>query len=108
MGPTASGKTALAVDWARRIGGEVVSVDSALVYRGLDIGATEFVWDTLVDHRSRGAAILLISSDLDEICSLADRIVVLYRGRIVAEFDEGPFDREALGSAMGGFQEAAA
>jgi len=76
--------------------------------RGLDIGATEFVWDTLVEHRSRGAAILLVSSDLDEICSLADRVVVLYRGRIVAEFDEGPFDREAIGSAMGGFQEAAA
>ncbi|HEY4581813.1 MAG TPA: tRNA (adenosine(37)-N6)-dimethylallyltransferase MiaA [Lysobacter sp.] len=41
MGPTASGKTALAVEWARRFGGEVVSVDSALVYRGLDIGAAK-------------------------------------------------------------------
>ncbi|WP_133477426.1 tRNA (adenosine(37)-N6)-dimethylallyltransferase MiaA [Cognatilysobacter segetis] len=41
MGPTASGKTALAVDWATRFGGEVVSVDSALVYRGLDIGAAK-------------------------------------------------------------------
>lgn len=41
MGPTASGKTALAVEWARRLGGEVVSVDSALVYRGLDIGAAK-------------------------------------------------------------------
>lgn len=39
MGPTASGKTALSLDWAERFGGEVVSVDSALVYRGLDIGA---------------------------------------------------------------------
>lgn len=41
MGPTASGKTALALDWAQRFGGEVVSVDSALVYRGLDIGAAK-------------------------------------------------------------------
>ena len=41
MGPTASGKTALALDWAERFGGEVVSVDSALVYRGLDIGAAK-------------------------------------------------------------------
>lgn len=41
MGPTASGKTALAVDWAQRLGTEVVSVDSALVYRGLDIGAAK-------------------------------------------------------------------
>lgn len=41
MGPTASGKTALALDWATRFGGEIVSVDSALVYRGLDIGAAK-------------------------------------------------------------------
>ncbi|MBJ7574679.1 tRNA (adenosine(37)-N6)-dimethylallyltransferase MiaA [Luteimonas sp. MC1828] len=41
MGPTASGKTALALEWAERYGGEVVSVDSALVYRGLDIGAAK-------------------------------------------------------------------
>jgi tRNA dimethylallyltransferase len=41
MGPTASGKTALALDWARRFGGEIVSVDSALVYRGLDIGSAK-------------------------------------------------------------------
>ena len=41
MGPTASGKTALALEWAGRIGGEIVSVDSALVYRGLDIGAAK-------------------------------------------------------------------
>ncbi|WP_223807343.1 tRNA (adenosine(37)-N6)-dimethylallyltransferase MiaA [Montanilutibacter psychrotolerans] len=41
MGPTASGKTALALDWAARLGGEIVSVDSALVYRGLDIGAAK-------------------------------------------------------------------
>lgn len=41
LGPTASGKTALALDWAERLGGEIVSVDSALVYRGLDIGAAK-------------------------------------------------------------------
>lgn len=41
MGPTASGKTALALEWAQRLGGEIVSVDSALVYRGLDIGSAK-------------------------------------------------------------------
>jgi tRNA dimethylallyltransferase len=41
MGPTASGKSALALEWAERLGGEIVSVDSALVYRGLDIGAAK-------------------------------------------------------------------
>lgn len=47
MGPTASGKTALALDWAQRFGGEIVSVDSALVYRGLDIGAAKPTADEL-------------------------------------------------------------
>ena len=58
MGPTASGKTALALEWAQRLGGEIVSVDSALVYRGLDIGAAKpsaaelrFVPHHLVDIR---------------------------------------------------------
>jgi len=41
MGPTASGKSALALEWAERLGGEIVSVDSALVYRGLDIGTAK-------------------------------------------------------------------
>ena len=41
MGPTASGKSALALEWAQQLGGEIVSVDSALVYRGLDIGAAK-------------------------------------------------------------------
>jgi len=52
MGPTASGKTALAMDWAQRLGGEIVSVDSALVYRGLDIGAAkpDAAMQALVPH----------------------------------------------------------
>ena len=50
MGPTASGKTAFAVELARQYGGEIVSVDSALVYRGLDIGAAK------PDARERAAA----------------------------------------------------
>ena len=49
MGPTASGKTALALEWAERLGGEIVSVDSALVYRGLDIGAAK----PTADERNR-------------------------------------------------------
>ena len=51
MGPTASGKTALAIDWAERLGSEIVSVDSALVYRGLDIGAAKP--DAVTRHRIR-------------------------------------------------------
>ncbi|MGW0018206.1 ABC transporter ATP-binding protein [Rhodococcus sp. NPDC003382] len=101
---TLSGGHAQRVVLGRVLDGEPDVLLVAQPTRGLDVGATEFVWATLEQHRARGAAIMLISSDLDEICSFADRVVVLYRGRIVAEFADGPFDREAIGSAMGGRQ----
>ena len=46
--------------------------------RGLDVGATEYVRRELLEQRSRGAAVLLISEDLDELLALADRLVVMY------------------------------
>jgi general nucleoside transport system ATP-binding protein len=76
--------------------------------RGLDVGAIEFVHRRLVEERDRGRAILLVSFELDEILGLSDRILVMYGGRIVAEF--GPDVSELdLGVAMaGGGQETAA
>ncbi len=70
--------------------------------RGLDIGAAEFVRGLLHDARERGAAVLIISEDLDEVRSLADRLAVLYRGRIALEgtTDDLPF--ESIGLAMAG------
>ena len=50
--------------------------------RGLDVGATEYVRGKLLEQRRNGAAILLISEDLDEIMALADRIAVIYEGQI--------------------------
>jgi simple sugar transport system ATP-binding protein len=74
--------------------------------RGLDVGAIEFVHRRLVEERDEGRAILLVSLELDEILSLADRILVIYEGRIVAEY--GPdVGEEELGIAMaGGLREA--
>jgi len=69
--------------------------------RGLDVGATETVRALLDDFRASGSAVLLVSEDLDEVRSLADRILVLYRGRIVHEAD-GDADVEELGLAMAG------
>jgi simple sugar transport system ATP-binding protein len=54
---------------------------------GLDIAASSFVWNEISALREKGAAIILISTNLDEIIGLADRIVVMYRGRIAAEFN---------------------
>ncbi len=75
--------------------------------RGLDVGAIEFVHRRLVAERDAGRAILLISFELDEILSLADRILVMYEGRIVGE--HGPnVDETQLGIEMTGGRRAAA
>ncbi|MBX3598944.1 MAG: ABC transporter ATP-binding protein [Rhizobiaceae bacterium] len=55
--------------------------------RGLDIGAAEFVYSQLQEHRDRGAAILLVSTELPEVLRLSDRILVMHDGRIAGEFD---------------------
>lgn len=70
--------------------------------RGLDIGATESVRQLLLKARQEGMGILLISTELEEILSLSDRILVMFRGRIVLERDAAAADREALGLAMAG------
>ena len=67
--------------------------------RGLDVRATAAVHERLRAARDAGAAVLLISEDLDEVLALADRIGVMVRGRIVAEFTP-PADRQAIGAAM--------
>jgi len=73
--------------------------------RGLDIGAAEFVRQLLHEARESGGAVLVISEDLDEVRSLADRIVVLYRGRAVlaGATDDLPLDQ--IGMAMAGVKE---
>ncbi len=70
--------------------------------RGLDIGAAQFVHERLVEKRDSGAAILLVSAELDEIFSLADRIVVLYEGNIMGEFTAGTTTEEQVGLLMTG------
>ncbi len=67
--------------------------------RGLDVRAGAEVHARLLAARDAGAAVLLISEDLDEVLALADRVGVMTRGRIVAEFDQ-PADRQAVGQAM--------
>ena len=69
--------------------------------RGLDFSATNFVRRSLRELRDGGAGVLLVSSDLDELFELSDRLLVMYDGRIVASF-EAPYDRRTVGDSMTG------
>ena len=70
--------------------------------RGLDVGAIEFIHSRLVAERDRGKAILLVSLELDEVMSLSDRILVIYEGEIVGEFDPKKISVQELGLYMAG------
>jgi len=70
--------------------------------RGLDVGATEYVRKRLLEERDRGAAILLISEDLDEVFNLATRIAVMFKGRVVGVLDAEGATREQVGLLMAG------
>ena len=70
--------------------------------RGLDVGAIEFVHKTLIAERDRGAAILLISFELDEVMDVSDTIAVIYHGQITGTFAQGTVDENKLGLIMAG------
>lgn len=70
--------------------------------RGLDVSAIEFVHRTLLEQRDAGLAILLISTELDEILSLSDRIAVMYGGQIIGEMDAADADLTRIGLLLAG------
>ena len=70
--------------------------------RGVDIGAIEFIHRELVKIRDRGCAVLVVSVELDEILSLADRIVVMFAGGITGEIPAARADERTLGLMMAG------
>ena len=70
--------------------------------RGVDIGATEYIHQRLLDQRATGTATLLISEDLDEVLALSDRIAVLYEGRIMGIVDRDATSAQDLGLMMAG------
>jgi len=74
--------------------------------RGLDVGAIETVHRLLLDLRAKGAAILLISEELDEILALSDRVDVMYEGRVVGSFTAAEADIGRIGLLMTGGSEA--
>jgi simple sugar transport system ATP-binding protein len=70
--------------------------------RGVDLGAAEYIHSRLMDQRTSGTAILIVSEDLDEVLALSDRILVMYEGEIVGEVDPSTTSRETIGLMMAG------
>ena len=87
---------------ARELARQPRAIVAAQPTRGLDIGATEYVRGLLLEQRAAGAAILLISEDLDEILALSDRIAVLYEGKIMDILPRTQATSERLGLLMAG------
>jgi simple sugar transport system ATP-binding protein len=87
---------------AREMGREPKVLIASQPTRGVDVGSIEFIHRRLLEQRDAGLAVLLVSSELDEVLSLADRVVVMYRGRTVADLSGDQIDRERIGLLMAG------
>ncbi len=87
---------------ARALSGQPRVLVVAQPTRGLDVGASEYIQRRLLAERARGAAIVLISTELDEILNMADRIKVIYEGQFMGELASDAATPEALGMLMAG------
>ena len=87
---------------AREIDRDLPLIIAVQPTRGLDVGAIEYIHGQLVAQRDAGKAVLLVSLELDEVMNLSDRILVMYEGEIVGEFDPKKVTVEELGLYMAG------
>ncbi len=91
---------------ARELSGSPKFILANQPTRGLDIGATQFVHDKLMEARAAEAGVLLISADLEELLLLSDRVVVMYEGRVAGEAAGPDYDLTEIGLMMGGHRSA--
>jgi len=87
---------------ARELSMQPKLIVAAYPTHGLDIAATKYIRSLLLEHKKKGAAVLLVSSDLDEAFEICDRIAVMYEGRFLAVIPRSEADREKIGLLMGG------
>jgi len=107
-GGSLSGGNQQKVVIAREVSRDPSVLIAAQPTRGLDVGAIEFVHRRLLEQRDEGKAVLLVSLELEEILSLADRVLVLYEGKIAAEFPPDVSEEEVGIAMLGGKQREAA
>ena len=90
---------------ARELSGEVSFLIADQPSRGIDVGATKFIHQKILALRDKGAAVLLVSADLNEVMELSDSLMVMYDGEIVAYFpDASKVEERELGSYMLGLK----
>ena len=89
---------------ARELNREIELLIASQPTRGVDVGSIEFIHEQIVSEREKGKGVLLVSSELDEVMALADRIAVMYRGKIVGVVDSNT-PRETIGKMMAGVVE---
>jgi len=87
----------------RELSKEPKVIVAAQPTRGLDVGATEYIRKLLIQLRDAGKAVLLVSSDLDEVLTLSDRVAVMYEGKIMGVVDPSRVSEEVIGMMMGGY-----
>jgi ABC-type uncharacterized transport system ATPase subunit len=87
---------------------DIKIVIAAYPTKGLDVASTEFIQRKLAETRDRGAGVLLVSEDLEELAMLSDRLIVMYKGGIVGELSRAEFDLETVGLMMTGVKRAEA
>jgi ABC-type uncharacterized transport system ATPase subunit len=100
---TLSGGNQQKVIIARELSRSIRLLIASQPTRGLDVGSIEYVHRRIVEARDQGAAVLIVSSELDEVMALADRILVMFRGRVVGERPAGT-DRDEIGLLMAGVE----
>src|SRR5262249_17835166 len=102
-----SGGNQQKVQLARELTGNAELIVAEQPSQGADIGAIESIHRTLVAMRDAGRGVFVISADLDEIFAISDRILVIYRGRIVADLQAAETDAEEIGHFMSGIHDEA-
>lgn len=99
---TLSGGNQQKVIVAREFSRDIKLLIASQPTRGLDVGSIEYIHKRIIEKRDQGAAVLLISNELDEILSLSDRIAVMFKGQIIDTINADDADKQALGLLMAG------
>jgi simple sugar transport system ATP-binding protein len=87
---------------ARELSRDVKLVIASQPTRGVDVGSIEYIHKRIVEERDSGVGVLIVSTELDEIMSVSDRILVMFRGKVVAEFEGAKAGVKEIGLAMAG------